>query len=234
VQSGAGRSLIPKEGRGDSTHVVKSRLQSWIATPLLLTYMTTLVVSAWPPEIRPAWLDAPSEGATAFLFQRFGIVAGEPLFNAAESSDWLRRAFCVKVRSHTSTQRRSPILFPRSGLCQVDGFRIRLPPVDRTLHRLLVIAWGASESGKLPTPRSDRFLARIGQHFCFASKSSAAPGEQVSLIWYWYHENYLSGEIRHYNALQFRFDCEDNHLARQRWNIDDRAFATFWGARPWE
>jgi hypothetical protein len=210
-------------------------LRNYVGAPLLLGYMALLVLAAWPTEIRPSILDDLNAKLERDLFHGAGITAGQPLFHADEDTDWVRRAFCVKVRGqHGDGNGETSELHPPDELCQVDGFRIRLPPVERALHRILVWAYDASTSGRSPGSASDHHLARIGGHFCTQPGPGGEAQREISLIWYWYHENYTNGQLRRYNALQYRFDCVTAALSDRAWMVGDRDFVAFWGSEPWE
>lgn len=222
------------------------RFRDYAGALLILAYMASLVLSAWPPEIRPGFLDAPSMATRERLYRWVGITSGQPLFGAEETSDDLRRAFCVKVRGHFAVEPgetsgggeeeagHASVLFPADGVCQIDGFRIRLPPMDRAIHRILVWAWTDSRVGTRPSEKSDARLTQIARHFCTRTGPAGATPDEISLIWYWYHENYRDGSIIRRNALQYRFDCEAERVSEQAWSVSDRRFATFWGSEPWE
>jgi hypothetical protein len=216
----------------------RAALRRWVALPLLVFYSLLLGLAALVPEVRPKWLDAPHEFATDAL-DIAGIRAGHALMESNYPTDYRFQAYCMIVRGEAASGA-AQFLFPDDGVCPRQGFRPRLPPMERALYRFLRAAWWQqilSERGDplgIHRGRARQTLARIGRHYCARDELRGREDARVSLVWYAYEVSYESGDLRRGNFLHFGWSCDDEELTRESWFPSDRELLVFWGAPPWD
>jgi hypothetical protein len=215
-----------------------SRLRRWIGLPLLVSYSALLALGALVPEVRPGFLDAPHELATRLL-EVAGIRSGHVLMESNYPGDYRFQAYCMIVRGEGSDGE-SHFLFPGDGQCPRTGLRPRLPPMERALYRFLRAAWWQEilaeqgDAAGILRGRARRTLSRIGQHYCAREEMQALPDPRISLVWYAYEVSYETGDLRHWNFLQFGWLCESGQLVRESWLPSDVELLSFWGSPPWD
>ena len=95
--------------------------------PALLAYSALLVLSGWPAEIRPGWLDAPANAAR-FLLGKVGIRGGVAVFEPGpERIVRVQRNDCFRVRGLVAG-RGAVLLHPPGGECRIEGFHPSIRP----------------------------------------------------------------------------------------------------------
>lgn len=198
-----------------------------LGTVLLLSWMAVLVFGAWPPNLRPRFLDPVHDLAVRTL-RLFAISAGQPLFQT-DAAPWKQYGYCLFVRE-TGAGPGAPLLYPPGGSCRIEGLHLRLPPVARATHRMLASAWKLRNGGEEQRAQMDGYLAAMGRAFCLQAE---APIAGVEVVWIWYYKHYDSGRVMRRNGIYFDHACDRGRLGEVIWHPEDAVLLERWGEAPW-
>ena len=136
----------------------ESELARDILLPLIVLYMSCLVLAAWPPEIRPSALDGVSP-RIRYVLESVGIRAGMSVFGGRpDKQTSIARAHCIVVKG-TDSKGSETQLYPVEA-CPREGFRWKPEIYEHMIfHWVLAIGLGGDRSN----------LWAIGDHFCNSS-----------------------------------------------------------------
>ena len=127
-----------------------------VLLPLLVLYMASLVLAAWPKEIRPSFMD----GVSTSLFSAFGSVgirADMPVFvGSQEVQSSIIRSECIVVEGW-DFRGKAIRLFPIRP-CPPKGFRWKPEIYD---HMISHWAWKTRQGANASSN-----LWALGDHFC--------------------------------------------------------------------
>ncbi len=141
-----------------------------VATALLTAYSAVLVLSAFPPEARPRFLDVPSEVARIAL-RSLGIRAGVAVFETGRDDPRIViRQDCIRLRGREANGRMI-VLAPQDDHCVTEGVRVIVPWMEGALRTLVL--------------RSPPGLAEplIGDWVCHGPHWDAYDLREVELVW---------------------------------------------------
>lgn len=139
--------------------------------PLIVVYMLSLVLAAWPSEIRPEALDGIS-GGSRHVLETVGIRAGMPVFfGSKEKYTRIIRGRCIVVEGTDRNGRRMR-LHPGKP-CIPVGFRWR--PV---IYEHMLLSWSWSVERGIESPN----LWAMGDHFCNSSLGRNLQSVDISVL----------------------------------------------------
>jgi hypothetical protein len=208
---------------------------------LVLFYLGVLLIGGCPSEVRPRVLDRPQYWAQVLLWVT-GIRPGIEVFHERAGRDYKFRAHCIRVEARGQTQT-AVRLFPSSGGCFTDGVRLRVPPMEVGLYRLMRHAWEVwrGANGILDQEAADRTLGRIGDYYCGRPEVGSLTEPRIYGVWYSYVESYArAGDRQRGGFVYFGWDCTKQELFAREWQAEsepmhlfDQATVTFWHSEPW-
>jgi hypothetical protein len=196
--------------------VPRDRVKVW----LLSAYAATLVLGAWPPELRRGplqILEAPADLAAAAL-AKLGIKGGVAVFGPPPAR--ITRVLlqdCIHVRGRVAG-RPPEALHPPGGECQTQGLRLTLPRREVVWRSLLIRA---------ATPLNQ---AVIGDFHCHAGGRGPAVYEAVEVLWSQPWRALYGPERGVAHVIWFRWQCEPPGIQDEMRNPDDAWVHAHWGA----
>lgn len=193
------------------------------ALGLLLLYSLGLLLTAWPAEVRPAFLDRPSAIAESILRLvaiRGGIAVFEP---PRERIVKVLRNDCIYVRGIDAAGR-AHWLQPADGRCTTTGLRLTLPDLEWMLRSLLT---GGEGFHAIATQQ-----AVIGDFFCHAPPWRAHGLQQIELLWVQPRFDIDTGEESTEPVFEFRWRCAPPGVTSEAKPPTPAAVRAFLGEGP--
>lgn len=177
----------------------------------ILVYLALLVLAAVPPKLRPAFLDAPGNGAARAL-GALSISPGLPIFSGSVTAVH-RRASCLEI---TATRADGSAETLYANACPPEGFRWRIDPWDEMVLGLVRRTRIERFVAGAPAPdAAERWkLAALGDFFCHSPLAGGAgEREEVTLELRTLLVLYSSGRHTRDRAIRCRWRCADPPLA---------------------
>ena len=126
-----------------------------VLMPILLLYMGVLVLSAWPTDVRPTFLDD-AHAAVYSALESVGVRAGLPVFvGQAKPLEYLKRARCTIVTGVEANGKKSRV-YPTDD-CPTKGLRWK--PV---VYEHMIVHWTQA----ILAGDKQANLAVLADHFC--------------------------------------------------------------------
>ena len=207
-----------------------------IRLPLLVGFISLLVLAAWREEIRPSIFDRPSRWAELTL-RRFGIFPGIPVFSPDVKREdrqlFLRqRCFEVLAESGGAPPRK---IYP-DGPCPAPGPRIRVGPEETMLTRLMT--WAHTDEadrrftgrtagpGEVTLPQA--ILPSIAYHFDRRQRLAGRPADRFTMLFTQHMVRYDTGEPVVEPIVLFSFSVGGREPGRVLWYPTERQIAALW------
>ncbi|RIL07535.1 MAG: hypothetical protein DCC71_02625 [Proteobacteria bacterium] len=185
-----------------------------LASALLTAYAAVLVVAALPPEVRPRWLDLPSEAGRIAL-RSLAIKPGVAVFETGRDDPRiLVRQDCIRVVGRDAHGRET-VFAPPDDRCITEGARLVIPWLEGGLRTLVL--------------RSPPGLAEplIGDWFCHGPNWAAYELREVKLVWTQPWVDMRSGEEGVANAAAFAWRCDPPGMLRRLIRPSDAELRAF-------
>ncbi len=204
----------------------------WLLLPLLL-YAGLLVLSAWPAEILPRGLGAPTRFADRVL-GTLGVPAGIPVFGGQRivSPDLKQGAYCFRVRG---LRRAAPpqSLFP-PGSCPPPAFRATVAREEVLVYRLITesLRREMGAGGRARHRHLDRLLRSVAQHFRNRARISGRHFPEYALLWRAHDVSYRTAERVVTDIMLLRWRGAANALPRVHLAPDAEVLAAEWDPPP--
>jgi len=217
--------------------VPRSVLERRVGLPLLLAYVGLLVLASWRHEIRPAFLDWPSESAR-LLLTSLGVTPAVAVFTSdvARGSHEKRTSSCVEVRVverdgsvrrlYPDDEEPCPGLPPRLG---ATGDSI-------ALYRSLVVLRAVVAAGRTGPPgaarqrRPELLAAWLTEHFRIRAAARGLDADRFVMNWRESRQNHATGERAERVVALLRWKSGSEESLALSWRPDAEKLRAWWPA----